>query len=97
MDFTVPPELERQVQELLLRGDYPTPEALLTGAVEALVRDEERKRIETLLIEGGLDDRRIEQILEEAENSGEYTEMTAQDWEDIEREGMALAKSRQSA
>jgi hypothetical protein len=39
MHFTVPPELEQQVQELLLRGDYPTPEALLAGAVEALVRD----------------------------------------------------------
>ena len=33
----------------------------------------------------------------EAEDSGDYTEMTAQDWEDIEREGLALLKARRSA
>ena len=42
-------------------------------------------------------DARIEMLLQEAEDSGEATEMTAEDWADIRREGMALLKSRRSA
>ena len=44
-----------------------------------------------------MDDNRIELLLQEAEDSGDYTEMTAQDWEDIEREGLALLRARKSA
>jgi tagatose-1,6-bisphosphate aldolase non-catalytic subunit AgaZ/GatZ len=36
----------------------------------------------------------IEALMREAEDSGGYTEMTAQDWEDIEREGLAIVNSR---
>jgi hypothetical protein len=82
---------------MLLRGEYPTPEALLADAVKTLVRDQERKRIEAVLNASGLDDSRIEQLLQEAEDSGDYPEMTGQDWEDIEREGLALARARKSA
>ena len=60
-------------------------------------REQEIKRIQALLADSGADDRRIEQLLLEAEGSGDYTEMTAQDWEDIEREGLALLKARKSA
>jgi hypothetical protein len=60
-------------------------------------REQELKRVEALLADGGTDDRRLEQLLQEAEDSGDYTEMTAQDWEDIEREGLALLKARRSA
>jgi hypothetical protein len=44
-----------------------------------------------------MDDNHIAQLLQEAEDSGDYTEMTAQDWGDIEREGLALLKARKSA
>jgi hypothetical protein len=44
-----------------------------------------------------MDDNRIEQLLQEAEDSGDCTEMTAHDWEDIEREGLALLNARKSA
>ena len=42
-------------------------------------------------------DARLEMLLEEAEQSGEPTEMTAGDWDDIEREGLAILKSRKTA
>jgi hypothetical protein len=60
-------------------------------------REQELKRVQALLANNGLDDRRITELLQEAEDSGDYTEMTAQDWEDIEREGLALLKARKSA
>jgi hypothetical protein len=58
---------------------------------------QELKRVQALLANNGLDDRGITELLQEAEDSGDYNEMTAQDWEDIEREGFALLKARKSA
>ena len=42
-------------------------------------------------------DARLEMLLQEAEESGEASEMTADDWADIRREGMALLKTRKSS
>jgi hypothetical protein len=39
---------------MLLRGDYPTPEALLAEAVKALVRDQERKALRLFLSRAAL-------------------------------------------
>ena len=33
-------------------------------------------------------EQRLEALLQEAEDGGGYTEVTAQDWEDIERDGL---------
>jgi hypothetical protein len=41
-------------------------------------------------------DARLEVLLEEAERSGEPTEMTARDWDDIEREALAILRSRKT-
>jgi hypothetical protein len=60
-------------------------------------RESEIKRVQALLADSGTNDSRIAQLLQEAEDSGDYTEMTAQDWEDIEREGLALLRARKSA
>jgi hypothetical protein len=60
-------------------------------------REQEIGRIKALLANSGTDDSRIAQLLQEAEDSGDYTEMTAQDWEDIEREGLKLLTARKSA
>ena len=38
---------------------------------------------------------RLETVLQEAEDSGPATEMTAQDWADIENEGLKDAPVRQ--
>jgi Arc/MetJ-type ribon-helix-helix transcriptional regulator len=88
----LPEQLEQEIQEMLRSGEYSSPEALLEDAFKALRREREREKIESLLSE--LDSTRILDLLQEAENSGDYTEMTAQDWEDIEREGLALLHAR---
>ena len=82
---------------MISSGGYPSAEAVLTDAVQILLRERERRRLETLLDETGFDEKRIEQLLQEAEDNGDYTEMTAQDWEDIEREGLAIVNARKSA
>ncbi len=94
MNLTLPPELEQHVNNLVLRGGYPNPEAVLVDAVKALFRELERQRIESLLEESAISERRLDQLLQEAEDSGDYTEMTAQDWEDIELEGLAILNAR---
>ena len=60
-------------------------------------RDQELKRLQAILASNGLDDSRIAPLLQEAEDSSDYTGMIAQDWEDIEREGLALLRARKSA
>jgi Arc/MetJ-type ribon-helix-helix transcriptional regulator len=96
MTLTLPPELEQQVNNLVLRGEYPNAEAVLVDALRALVREQERRRIESLLEASGIDEGRIMRLLQEAEDSSDYTEMTAQDWKDIEREGLAIVNVRKS-
>ena len=96
MTLMLPPELEQHVNNLVLQGAYPSVEAVLVDAVKALVREQERRQIEFLLKQNGVDERRMEQLLQEAEDSGDYTEMTAEDWEDIEREGTAIANARKA-
>ena len=39
---------------------------------------------------------RLETLLQEAEDSGPASEMTAQDWADIENEGLKKLRSRKS-
>ena len=96
MTLTLPPELEQQINNLVLRGDYPNTEAVLVDAVKALVREQERQRIESLLEANGIDEGRLKRLLQEAENGSDYSEMTAQDWKDIEREGLAIVNARQT-
>lgn len=96
MTLTLPPELEQQIKNLVLRGEYPSTEAVLVDAVKALVRDQERQRIGSLLEANGIDEGRLTQLLQEAEDSSDYTEMTPQDWKDIEREGLAIVNARKS-
>jgi Arc/MetJ-type ribon-helix-helix transcriptional regulator len=96
MTLTLPLELEQQINNLVLRGGYPNTEAVLVDAVKALVREQERQRIESLLEANGIDEGRLKQLLREAEDSSDYTEMTAQDWKDIEREGLAIVNARHS-
>jgi len=94
MTLTLSPELEQQINNLVLRGEYPNTEAVLVDAVKALVREQERQRIESLLEASGIDEGRLKQFLQEAEDNSDYTGMSAQDWKDIEREGLAIVNAR---
>jgi antitoxin ParD1/3/4 len=84
MNVSLAPELERFLNEQVRSGRYPSTEEAVNKAVQLLKETEEA--------EG-----RLEALLEEAEESGPATEMTGQDWADIEREGVKRLRSRKSA
>jgi antitoxin ParD1/3/4 len=84
MNVSLAPELERFLNEQVRSGRYSSPEEALSKAVALLKETEEAES-------------RLETLLEEAEDSGPATEMTAQDWADIENEGLKRLRSRKSA
>ena len=84
MNVSLSPELERFLNEQVRSGRYASTEQAVGKAVELLKEMEEA-------------DSRLETLLQEAEESGPATEMTAQDWADIEDEGLKRLRSRKSA
>ena len=83
MNVSLTPELERFLNEQVRSGRYSSKEEAVGKAVELLKEMEEA--------EG-----RLETLLQEAEDSGPATEMTAQDWADIENEGLKRLRSGKS-
>jgi Arc/MetJ-type ribon-helix-helix transcriptional regulator len=94
LTLTLSPELEQRIDDLVSRGEYPDADAVLADAVESLVRERERHEVERTFKDSGLIDAQLEALMGEAGNSGPHEEMTAQDWADIEREGIDLLRSR---
>jgi antitoxin ParD1/3/4 len=84
MNVSLAPELERFLNEQVQSGRYSSREEAVSKAVELLKETEETES-------------RLETLLEEAEDSGPATEMTAQDWADIENEDLKRLRSRKSA
>ena len=84
MKITLAPELEHFLRDQVRLGRYTSADEAVGGAVELLRQtDQAESRLVTLL--------------QEAEESGPATEMTAQDWADIEREGLRRLKAHHSA
>ena len=94
MTLTLPPELEHRINDLIVQGGYPNADAVLADAVESLVRERERLQVEFAFDATGLRDAQLETLLTEAVSSGPYEEMKAQDWADIEQEGLELLRLR---
>jgi Arc/MetJ-type ribon-helix-helix transcriptional regulator len=95
--LTIPADLEQDINSLVERGEYPNAEAVLVHAVRALLRDQQRLHMESLLDANGIDEQRLDQLLKEALKSGDYSALTTEDWHDIELEGMAILNARKSA
>ena len=83
MTISLPEPVKELVDQLVASGAYPSAEAYICSLVEADVKRKAKEALETLIVEG-LD-------------SGAPTEMTAQDWEDIRREGLARARKEKRA
>jgi len=100
MNVTLSPEFEKLVNEKIQTGEYRSADEVLNTAMRLLKeRDEDRAVLQRVNMGEPLplDERfqaRLEMLLEEAEDGGPPTEMTDQDWDDIEREGMARLRSR---
>jgi hypothetical protein len=82
---------------------YRSVDDVINSAMQLFKEQEEDREIlkrvnsgEALPVDQRFDSR-MEMLLQEAEDSGEATEMTAEDWVEIRREGMALLKTRKSA
>lgn len=84
MNVSLAPELEQFLNEQVRSGRYLSTEEAVRKAVELLKKLEESES-------------RLETLLKEAEDSGPATEMTAQDWADIESEGLKRLESNKSA
>jgi putative addiction module CopG family antidote len=103
MNVMLAPEFERLLNEKLQAGEYRSADDVLNAAMELFKEREEDRAVlrgvnagEALPLDGRFDTR-LEMLLEEGEHSGEPTEMTAQDWDDIERETLAILRSRKTA
>ena len=83
MNVSLHPDLEKLVEQKVKSGQYQSSDEVLNDAVQ-------------LLREWDLSVAEIDDLLEEGLRS-ESSEMTAKDWEDIRREGLALFKSRKSS
>ena len=103
MNVMLAPEFERLLNEKLQAGEYRSADEVLNAAMELFKEREQDRAVlrgvnagEALLMDGRFD-ARLEMLLEEGEQSGEATEMTAKDWDDIEREALAILRSKKTA
>ena len=83
MNVTLAPELEKLIQQKVARGDYASAEALVSQAVQRLI-EEEAEMTHT------------EALLQEAAESGDYLELTAQEWDRIEGEALEEVERRKA-
>ena len=102
MNIILDPKYEPLVRAKLQKGEYRTAEEVISAAMQLLSEQDEDRRVLAQVNSGEplpVDERsdlRLEMLLQEAEDSGEATEMTSQDWDDIRREGLALIEARKS-
>jgi antitoxin ParD1/3/4 len=103
MNVTLTPEFEELLNEKVQAGEYRSADDVINAAMQ-LFKEREEDRMVVRLVDAGeplpIDERfetRLEMLLQEAEESGEPTEMTSEDWDDIERDGLAILKSRKSS
>ena len=95
MNVALPPELERRVHESLDRGEFANPDEFFRQAAELLleVRHGEGPPMPVDECWNG----RVEALIKESQASGDATEMTEHDWQEVERQGMALLRARKKA
>lgn len=96
MNVTLPDVLKEFVDKQVSSGRFANPDAF----VEELVRTEAEmfdriNRGEALPVDQHFD-RRLEVLLDEAEESGGYVEVTQGDFDAMEREALEVVRTRKS-
>jgi putative addiction module CopG family antidote len=84
MNVSLRPELAKFIDDKIQSGQYRSAEEAVNKAVELLKQQEEAEN-------------RLEHLLQEAEDSGPTTDMTAKDWAEIENEGLTRLRSQKLA
>jgi Arc/MetJ-type ribon-helix-helix transcriptional regulator len=95
MNVALPPELEKRVHESLDKGEFANPDEFFRQAAELLLEFRHGDGSPMPVDESW--NGRVEALLKEAEASGEATEMTERDWQEVERQGIALMRARKKA
>lgn len=75
MNVTLAPEIEKLVEERVARGDFASADALVNQAVQRLIEEESEMA-------------HTEALLQEAAESGDYIELTEQEWDRMDREAL---------
>jgi len=77
------PELERIINEKIRSGEFRTPDDLVQQAIRRFLDDEEEIA-------------HTEALLREAAESGEYIELTEQEWDKMEMEALEEVRRRKA-
>ena len=95
MNVALPAELEKRVCESVERGEFANRDEFFRQAAELLL-DVRGGDASPLPVDDAWESR-TEALIEEAETSGESREMTRHDWDNVERQGLALLRARKKA
>ena len=82
MNISLPDQLKEFIDEQVGSGRYSS----VSEYVRELVRNDERRKAQE----------RLEEMLMQGIQSGEPTEMTRQDWDDVRREAVKQFEARKS-
>jgi antitoxin ParD1/3/4 len=97
MNVTIPDSLKPFVEEQVRSGRYMNADAFVAELLRA--ESEMLHRVshgEPLPIDEHFD-RRMEALLDEAERSGDYVDVTKEDFDAMEREAQELVRKRKSS
>ena len=97
MNVTIPDSLRDFVEEQVSSGRYTDPDAFVADLVRTEAEIFERlARGEPLPVDEHFS-RRLEVLLDEAASSGDYIDVTTQDFDAMEREAQELVRKRKSS
>ena len=97
MNVTIPESLKDFVEQQVSSGRYANPDAFVADLVRTEAEMFERvSRGEPLPIDEHFD-RRLEALLDGAEKSGDYIEVTKEEFDAMEREALELMRKRRSS
>jgi len=96
MNVVIPDSLQKFIEEQVRSGRYPNPDAFVAELVKTEAEVFERVgRGEPIAIDEHFG-RRLELLLDEAEKSGPYIDVTKDEFDAMEREGLNLFRKRKS-
>ena len=97
MNVTIPDSLRDFVEQQVSSGRYTNPDAFVADLVRTEAETFERLgRGEPLPVDEHFG-RRLETLLDEAAASGDYIDVTATDFDAMEREAQELVRKRKSS
>jgi Arc/MetJ-type ribon-helix-helix transcriptional regulator len=95
INVTLPADLEKRVNETVERGEFASREKFFEEAAE--LRLDVRNGGGSPVPVNAHWEQRVDAFIEEAQASGDATEMKDHDWAEVERAGLTLMRARKKA